>query len=310
MKKSKEVVKTYFETGDKPTQEQYANLIDSYIDAKQSTGEPNRRFVIDENGEVSLGLENALPEYNLSDIVANKLSLLKDGNVVKEIDLTNYVDDTNLARLVYGALDVNGVATFQRDDNSTFTVDFSSLLNSGGVSTPTDLSFKGSLAQGTIESSTGKNAVIPVADKDRAGLMKAGFYDEGNWTPVISESSYSGTGFGTYLRLGNLVHYQMFYTIDSTTGTPGYFNISGLPFPPANSATLTNNNTLEIHGTNLPPKEVRDLTIWISSRNDLNRIEIGAFDVQTGITNFISGVIFTEGGIRIVGTYVTNVYTP
>ena len=38
MKQNKETLKQFFETGDKPTQQQYADLIDSYIDAKQPEG--------------------------------------------------------------------------------------------------------------------------------------------------------------------------------------------------------------------------------------------------------------------------------
>ncbi|WP_299119589.1 hypothetical protein [uncultured Tenacibaculum sp.] len=133
MKQNKETLKKYFETGDKPTQQQYAELIDSYVDSKQPEGKANRRFVIDETGEVNIAEEERTPEYTLSDIVNNKLSLLKDGITVKEIDLTPYVDDTNLARLVSGTVDNNGVATFTRDDNSTFTVDLSNLKGSGAV---------------------------------------------------------------------------------------------------------------------------------------------------------------------------------
>ncbi|KAB1160350.1 hypothetical protein F7018_00290 [Tenacibaculum aiptasiae] len=133
MKQNKEILKKYFETGDKPTQQQYAELIDSYVDSKQPEGKANRRFVIDEPGEVNVAEEERTPEYNLSDIVNNKLSLLKDGITVKEVDLTPYIDDTNLARLVSGTVDNNGVATFTRDDNSTFTVDLSNLKGSGAT---------------------------------------------------------------------------------------------------------------------------------------------------------------------------------
>ncbi len=129
MKQDKTTIKTYFETGDKPTQEQYSNLVDSYIDSKQIEGEANRRFVIDQAGEVSIASEQKTPEYTLSEITGNKLALLKDGITVKEIDLTPYIDDTNLSRLVSGTVDANGVATFTRDDNSTFTVDLSNLKN-------------------------------------------------------------------------------------------------------------------------------------------------------------------------------------
>ncbi|SNR17722.1 hypothetical protein [Tenacibaculum jejuense] len=54
MKKSKEELKSYFEKGDKPTQAQYADLIDSFIDEKQPLGEANRTFNINENGEINL----------------------------------------------------------------------------------------------------------------------------------------------------------------------------------------------------------------------------------------------------------------
>ena len=88
MKKTKEELKSYFEKGDKPTQAQYSDLIDSYLDAKQPVGEANREFKIDENGEVTVVSEKVIPEYTLSDITNNKLSLLKDGVTVGEVSLT------------------------------------------------------------------------------------------------------------------------------------------------------------------------------------------------------------------------------
>ncbi|CAM1350093.1 hypothetical protein [Tenacibaculum halocynthiae] len=127
MKQNKETLKAYFETGDKPTQEQFSDLIDSYVDSKQPAGDPNRRFVINKNGDVGVASEQKTPEYTLSEITGKKLALLKDGVTVKEIDLTAYLDDTNLARLVSGSIDMNGLATFTRDDDSTFTLDLSNL---------------------------------------------------------------------------------------------------------------------------------------------------------------------------------------
>ena len=58
---------------------------------------------------------------------SNKVELHKDGVKVSEIDLTRYLDDTNLARLTSGIVDINGLATFTRDDGSHFTVDLSNL---------------------------------------------------------------------------------------------------------------------------------------------------------------------------------------
>lgn len=154
MKRNKDAIKKYFETGDVPTEAQYIDLIDSYVDSKQTEGEDNRRFVINAIGEVEVVSEQKIPTYTLSEIAGNRIALLKDGVTVKEIDLTPYIDDTNLARLVSGTVNSRGVATFKRDDNSTFKVDFSSLVNSRDLIKKSNISpefvtnyWRGSLGQ-------------------------------------------------------------------------------------------------------------------------------------------------------------------
>ena len=63
-------------------------------------------------------------------INANVLTYTDENGANTTINLSNYLDDTNLARLVSGTLNGStGVATFTRDDNSTFTVNFSALLD-------------------------------------------------------------------------------------------------------------------------------------------------------------------------------------
>ncbi|CAM1350105.1 hypothetical protein [Tenacibaculum halocynthiae] len=180
MKQDKKTIKTYFETGDKPTQEQFEDLIDSYVDSKQDEGEANRRFIINAAGEVNLTSEQKIPEYTLSEISGNKLALIKDGVTVKEIDLTPYIDDTNLARLVSGTLDTNGIATFTRDNNSTFTIDLSNLKDNLSLQEITD---KGNITTQNIitqgYTSTGKRDESDV-------VVKIGDYDDkGNGTKLI-----------------------------------------------------------------------------------------------------------------------------
>ena len=58
----------------------------------------------------------------------------EDGNNTN-IDLSLYLDDTNLARLVSGTLNgTTGIATFTRDDATTFTIDFSPLFDDTNLS--------------------------------------------------------------------------------------------------------------------------------------------------------------------------------
>jgi len=63
-------------------------------------------------------------------ITANQLQLLENGIVINTEDLSLYLDDTNLSRIVSGVLDGGtGIATFTRDDTTDFTIDFSPLFD-------------------------------------------------------------------------------------------------------------------------------------------------------------------------------------
>jgi len=63
-------------------------------------------------------------------LTSNNLKFTDEAGAVTTISLSPYIDDTNLARLTNGTLNAStGMATFTRDDSSTFTVDLSSLLD-------------------------------------------------------------------------------------------------------------------------------------------------------------------------------------
>ncbi|MGQ3677700.1 hypothetical protein [Tenacibaculum discolor] len=332
MKQNKETLKQFFETGDKPTQQQYADLIDSYVDAKQAEGEANRRFVIDETGEVNVTSEQQVPEYMLSPISGtNTVDLLKDGVSVSQIDLTPYLDNTNLARLVSGTVDTNGVATFTRDDNSTFTVDLSNLKDAvpqyqagtniiidntdplqpvinatGGSGGATDLSYDATTR--TLVSSTGTDAVIPLADATNAGLQKANFYEEGFFTPSIIDKMGSATynynvSLAEYIRTGNLVHFNIWIREIESVGTPtGNITIDNLPFPCSNITSAEVGQFINAQNFN-----------FYSVKSDVYSDEV-RFTVQQDLDGSTgtsaNSVAMLNGQILVSGTYKTNVYTP
>ncbi|CAM1350109.1 hypothetical protein [Tenacibaculum halocynthiae] len=204
MKQDKTTIKTYFETGDKPTQEQFADLIDSYVDSKQGEGEANRRFIIDAAGEVNLTSEQKIPEYTLSEITGNKLALLKDGATVKEIDLTPYIDDTNLARLISGKVDTNGIATFTRDDNSTFTLDLSNLKGGLNLQQITD---NGKTTTNSIEIQEKNGLIVNQGGNSNYQSVYnslSSSHKRNNLTGVFNEKSiyfFNPGGFGNYIAL-------------------------------------------------------------------------------------------------------------
>ncbi|REH56249.1 hypothetical protein C7448_101287 [Tenacibaculum gallaicum] len=426
MKQNKETLKQFFETGDKPTQQQYADLIDSYIDAKQPEGEANRRFVIDETGEVSVASEQQAPEYTLSLISGtNTVDLLKGGVSVSQIDLTAYLDNTNLAQLVSGTVDANGLATFTRDDNSTFTVDLSSL--SGGVNgnfvtidtnqtitgvktiesslyteyiqsndsvnvaknitsggrirtggNALDFTESGNGGSATIEadivgstvhtlqgksgiiahlndipqlqagsnitidatdplqpiinatagsggttnlsydaatrtvaSSTGTDAVLPLADATNAGLQKANFYEEGTFTPTLVDlgggATYAFNGQGVYSRVGNSVTFSYSINNVTTTGTPtGELIIGGFPFNIFNIFDVEKSTNIIIStGGNV------NYDLLYTSPFSSNQFRVLKHDNGTvgNPVNYYSSVSFTDGSIKVSGIYQTNVYS-
>ena len=58
----------------------------------------------------------------------NILTFTNEDSTITNIDLSIYLDDTNLSRIISGTLDPGtGIVTFTRDDSTAFTVDFSSL---------------------------------------------------------------------------------------------------------------------------------------------------------------------------------------
>ena len=64
--------------------------------------------------------------------VGNNLQYTDEDGTVTSIDLTPYLDDTNLSRLVSGEMNPDSyIATFTRDDASSFDIDFSPLLDTG-----------------------------------------------------------------------------------------------------------------------------------------------------------------------------------
>ena len=268
MKQNKETLKQFFETGDKPTQEQYSDLIDSYIDAKQPEGEANRRFVIDETGEVSVASEQQVPEYTLSPISGtNTVDLLKDGVSVSQIDLTPYLDNTNLARLVSGSVDANGLATFTRDDNSTFTVDLSNLKDTvpqyqAGINI-------------SIDNTDPLQPVINAAPRVNIteGVFTPSFFTTGSSFSVQQVK-------GEYYTIGDRVFVDMILSGVTSDGQATYGevyiapNIAGFPIGVSVSGTVYNIQAHENYGCYV--------------RHDLGRVNIKdrVWDNETLYINF------------------------
>jgi hypothetical protein len=84
--------------------------------------------------------DSALQNAGVDLSVSGNILKLIDPNgtqIGSNIDLSLYLDDTNLARITSGTLASSGIATFTRDDSTTFTIDLSNLTAVDSVNTQT-----------------------------------------------------------------------------------------------------------------------------------------------------------------------------
>jgi hypothetical protein len=101
---------------------------------------------------------------------ANILTYTDEDGVDTDIDLSLYLDDTNLARITSGTLDSGtGIATFTRDDATTFTVDFSNLMPAEATSSTFGV-LKGQIVETASLTSLGTAALANNSQDGITGL--------------------------------------------------------------------------------------------------------------------------------------------
>ena len=120
------------------------------------------------------------------DNTTNTLSYTDETATITDIDLSLYLDDTNLARLTSGTVDGSGIATFTRDDDTTFTVDFSSLFDDTNLSRITSAGFNSTNGTLTL---TRDDASTVTADLDGRYLQ--------SYTETDTLDSVTGRGSAT-----------------------------------------------------------------------------------------------------------------
>ena len=110
------------------------NLNENHGITTTHIGEGDKLFYTDARVQSYLSANNYATidggYFTNATLSANILTFDKSDGTTDSVDLSLYLDDTNLARLVSGTLDaLTGIATFTRDDSSTFTIDFSAFLS-------------------------------------------------------------------------------------------------------------------------------------------------------------------------------------
>jgi hypothetical protein len=191
---NKTTIKTYFETGDRPTQAQFVNLIDSYQDADVTLGaitSATGGFIVKPSagGIAMRGLTGTAGEITITDSVGSA------GNPTISLP----------SALTFTGKTVTG---------GTFV---SASLTSPAI-TGTVLS--ANLASPTVSAGTFYQPTFQ--------LQSTTFTPE-VWGASTSGATTYSTQLGLYTKIGNVVFYQIWLLWTAATGT-GNLRIGGLPF--------------------------------------------------------------------------------
>jgi len=132
--------------------------------------------ITDDHGASVTITDNVAETLTSLTLVANILTYTDEAGTPTALDLSLYLDDTNLARIMSGTVDASGILTITRDDASTFTMDLSTLLPVGPENVIAPASDDGSGAAGSAVTYARGDHKHPAQDvsADAEQLLKVG----------------------------------------------------------------------------------------------------------------------------------------
>lgn len=238
---------------------------------------------------------------------SDALTVLKNGTITApslDISEINTAGNKALITKEYADANYNNTGVTSIVAGTNVSIDTSDAQNpvinvNGGINS-TDLSYTAAPTQGTIVSSNGNDAVIPVADTTNAGLMPNGFFESGTFTPTITDdlggATYTNlTNRGFYSRVGKTVTVQVYMVGINTTGTPtGKLKIGNFPF---NNVADPTPISAKILGTDLTQVAIDKISGVLVGNGNFVQFEYVDSNIQLKPT-------FTNGGVWINATYI------
>lgn len=206
-------------------------------------------------------------------LAANTLTFTDENGTDTDIDLSLYLDDSNLARLTSGSIDGGtGIATFVRDDATEFTIDMSAFLDAitlNNTLTSTSTTEGLTAAQGKVL----KDLIDALPTEDTQ----------------LSEADISAMGFiqDYTVTSGDVTAHEADLTVD-------YSQLTGTPTIPTNNNQLTNGNNY-ITGVNFNEIGGSQADLSLSGfTNDLTLAPSNAEQNVQSDWNAVSGDAFIQ----------------
>lgn len=231
---TKTTIKSYFETGDQPTQSQFSDFIDSYQDAN---------ILLSTITSASTGL---LILASANGVVGRSLTGTSNEITINNPNGVNGSPTFGLpGTLAFAGKIVTG-GTFVSAAVSGCDIRHGTIV-SAAITSPT---VAGLL---DISGATAGQIKFPAAQNASSNANTLDDYEEGTWTPVLTfatpgnlSTAYS-TQFGAYTKIGRLVIAQFRLNLSTFTHTTasGNLQITGLPFAQNNTAGFDASGALE-----------------------------------------------------------------
>jgi hypothetical protein len=131
-------------------------------------------------------------------------------------------------------------------------------------------------------------------------------YEEGSWTPVISDGTNDATpniAVGTYTKVGNLVHVQGRIDLSSLGSVSGPVRLKGLPF---NSKAVSNNFGVLVVGRAAGLNKTVGDHVGGDLRVNVDYVNLILNDISGGTSNMQSTEFTDDGDISFSMQYNTN----
>lgn len=245
--------------------------------------------------------------YSQSDVNATFLPLT-GGFLTGGLTAMDYITTYNGTGLSYISSDRDaGSSRFRVQMNTSSGLAFFTLYN---VTTATTLS---QLKMSFEDIKYNDNLIYHAGNLDLSNYIeKAAFYEEGTFTPTLTDagggSTYTFTAPGAananYVRTGNRITGNLTLTNINTTGTPtGVVKINGLP----NQANMVGFSAFNV--ANLNGGDVAYYSVYGLCASTGLEFRIQATK-DTDINQPLSSNTFTSGEFIISFEYTVNVYTP
>jgi len=140
------------------------------IQITNTGGDPrNIVFTDEESNDTTLDLRDLVRAQQTTTSLALSANILtftdEEGNDT-DIDLSIYVDDSNLARITSGTVNDAGIATFSRDDGTTFDISFAGLFDGYGLTVVGDDSTGHKFLSGNTLEVAGATGITTAVDSD------------------------------------------------------------------------------------------------------------------------------------------------